>query len=971
MAIGIKKGQGMGRQTKRFRMWKSGKRWLYGAMTIVVVAGSYVESQLLPLVSVIADVNGINDLTVETDDIMSQSVSDAMATALSGERYTGIIKSLKWHNGESVEGVALTTVAVGADTVANLYPGNEDLAVGDNILPTDAAYDTGDGTDYSFVIQNVGLYVGNDGTKRPVNMRVTTKSFSTTSTADHSVVYAVKGNGGTITIAAMARYQGALSMTGSEGGSSSGAGGSTVGYGRLPMTGFSYQVQFEFEPGVAIPASTAFGAKFSEIDAAQSVAIDTNGLEGIIRRNDSALTKVGNGLANDDPTATTADSGSLSRTSFLAIYKGNRMTVDYTSNLSSPPLDIVTSLFGESPDVPESVVDQPQAPEPPQVPKPPTTPVISVDSPPVMPQAPILPELVPYAPYPTHEVLQQTQKPVKDVLDQASLASIDGKKTLTDVGWLWKVSQKLDAHETAYSDYQGFVAQVQTISRENDTAMQGNLDKKRQYDDAYRDYGLAFETYLAQVQTHNAKVLENQASWAAYDESWSRYLESNAQYVTRYGQYESAYRDYQSQWNAYVASGGTGTIAPKASQTAQATKAPTPSDAHFTTLIAESKAMSQSDALIVHNPPAAPNQDPNHYLFDGFRVTDQFDLNKVTLGKPESIYVQDENGQTLDTSLYSVSLKDGLVVVNFEPSFVASDAFYARGNDNQGYQVFVPSLTNIDDQAEVEDAKQATNQAVVTVEPNQDEPTNEVTVTPIYTEAAIAKSVMQYDGERTFDALLASNDWQTLERLKATDARYAYKVQYDLGNHADYATVTLSDPWFADIQVAPDELAVYATVTSSKGKEKERTLLVPGQDYQVIFEDSTDRQTDGEMANTQGFKIDLSDVSQYARKTTRFEVILKDVTISGMSAQESYQYLNNADSNGPNGPQHETVDDHAMHIYNTARLDYEDKTADEQADKHHGRLISNTTEVIPPVVGPQTQKFVELEMRYESKGDSQ
>lgn len=954
-------------------MWKSGKRWLFSAtclVTLACVGLTTVPNGLAPTVTVRADANGVNDLTVNTSEIMSDEVSEAMRSSLSGESYTGIVKDLKWHNGEVVDGISLTTVAENASNMGTLFPGNGNLASADNIFSTDAAYDIAGGTSGSFVISDVGLYVGNDGTKRPVNMRVIPLSFNSTSNLPHEVIYAVKNNNGTITIAAMSRFAGSLTGSGGEGGSSSGGGSGAIGYGRLGMRGFSYRVLLEFDDGTTIPETTAFGVKFSEIDAAQSVAIDTNGLEGLIRRSDSALTKVNNGLANTDPAATTEDSGSLSRTAFLAIYKANQMVVDYSSNLTTSPLDIVTSLFGNAPDVPEApapvveepepeIPDMPSAPEGPKSPTAPTFEELPLDIEPIAPTPPKVPSLEEYQAFPSYKALKQKSRPVKDVLDGATKRSIAGDKTLTDVTWLWEVAQRLDAKDTAYSDFQDYVAEVTAIAAENEAIQARNEAKKAKYDSDYATYEADYEDYSLAVKTYNARIAKNQAAWSTYETAWSRYVTDFKDYQDAYANYEEKYDQYQAAWQEYLAAGGSGTIVEKAAKRNRGDKVAEPSQRYLSTITAVSKASSQTKSLVIKALPTVPNTKQSDFLFDQFVLTDVFDTEKVNLSEATQIYVLDDAGKELDSGYYTSSINKGTVTVKFKPSYLNSDAFYGRGNTGDGYKIYIPSMTNIDDQAEGQATKIVDNTATVSVEPGEDQPTNEVSVSPDYTEPAIRKAVLQYTDNPSFGDLLKEKDWRTREELVLTESRYAYKVQYDLGNHADYASMTLSDPWFADIQVAPDEIAIYATVNSSKGQEKSRVLLKEQTDYTVTYGDAVGLQKDGKLANTMGFKIVLKNVGQYARKTTRFEVLLKGVSLQGLSGQESYLYLNHVDADGPNGPQHDTLTDNLMHIYNTAQLDFSDQTPDDDKDRGYGKLISNTTEVVPPVVEAKTQKYVE------------
>jgi hypothetical protein len=957
-------------KTKKTMKRNTGNRRLYGAVTVIMLA-SLVPAMALPFgapsVIVQADINGPNDIMVNTDDIMSDEVSQAMRKALSGETYTGVIKNIGWHSGEMVDGIQLTTVAENASTMGALFPGNGNVAASDNIVSTDAAYNFANGASVSLLISDVGIYEGNDGTTQSVNLRVFPETFTSASNLPYDVVYAVKNHGGTITIAAMSRYSGALTGSGGEGGSSSGGGSGATGYGRLGMSGFSYYVMFEFEDGTAVPETTAFGAKFSEIDAAQSVDIDQYGLEGVIRRNDSALTKVQNGLANTDPTATTADSSSLSRTAFLAIYKQNRMRVAYTSNLSTAPLDIVTSLFGHAPEIPN--VPKPESPSAPIAPTPPSFDGLSVESEPVAPTPPPLPELEVYQDYPKLESLKQVTQPRKDVLDGQSKASINGKSTLTDIEWLWKVTQKLDAPDDAYSVYQDYVDSVKAVSVENRAVKSRNEAKKTAYESDYVAYEAAYERYVSDITAYNDRISKNVIAWQAYESDWEEYLSRYATYSEQYATYEQAYQQYQAAWQNFISNGGAGTKDDLVVKVGVATKTATPESRYFTTVTAKTKVESQEELLVIHPLPAEPSTSEEDFLFNHFVVVDRFDLDKVVLSDSNDIYVLDEEGKVIDPELYTIERltekETTQVTVSFTEDYLKSDAFYARGNDKDGYQIYIPSLTNIDDQAEGVDTKMTTNKAEVSLEPGEDAPTNEVSVSPVYTEAAIQKTVLQYRDEPSFDELLRHSGWKKREYLETTESRYAYKLQYDLGNHADYASITLSDPWFADIQLAPDDLAVYATVTSAYGQERVQKRLEVGKDYQVTYGDANELQTDGKMADCMGFEIVLTDVGQYARKTVRFEVVLMGVTLQGMSGQESYHYLNNDDVSGPNGAQHQTLTDNAIHVYNTGRLDFVDKTPDDVSDSENGTLISNTTEVVPPVLGPQTQKFVELDELFE------
>lgn len=891
----------MGKKHDNFRMWKSGKKWLFACATVFVVGGAGAISAQLgvnPFTAIVAFADtvykngtqagqtglGTPLIQADSNDMQSDSFVGLLGSITKGHSYSGYV-NLYWNS---------ETQVLNATNLGSIMPKSSMGLYADGFNENSIA--TKFNINDMIKITNVGEYY-KKGSKTPskVNMGIIPKNVVRTDGVrddqePNDYFVAIKGNqDGPIMLGwgLQSPFGGGNGYDEGTGGSSGGA--ATINQGWIGQ--IDYQVVLYDESGKQLPSDTLNVMMGADVDAWQRATLDRNALAFITSKN-SPLWINGDGLLSPSMVAPDDQNSTLDANSYVAVFVNNIANISYAyAGGASDPAngkhrDIVTGIFGKMRMVPE----------------PPTAPPITV---PAVPTVPTPPKEVAIPEKPTYGI-------DKEVTD-ADGNDLNNGSTLTDVEWDFKVNNKINGKDNTWSRFQQYLSDVAA------------------YNAAYASYETQYKNYTDKVAEYNAQVKKNTDAWAQYEKEYQEYLD-------------------------------LGGSEPKQAK---------PDAKYFTNIKAEAK-----KAKINYDTTA------EHFVFTKYAIIDELQNDKLKLFDKSKIRILDENGNAISSSNYSVDVKTtstggddnegtSTVTATFTDGYLKSDAFYTNGNDGKGYTLVIPTLTNIDDQAQGIDTKDTPNTAHVDITgPDEDKDTNRVIVKPIYTEADIHKNVLAYNEAKSFDDLFKSQDWKELEQLDAHDQLYAYKVDYQLGNHAQFASIKLSDPWFADIQVAPDDIAVYATVTGSKGVEKDNILLTKDTDYTVKYADDASKQTDGTMANVTGFSIDLKHVSDYARKTVKFTVILKDVTIKGANAQEEFNYLNNDDAagsydqgtKGPNGSQHETVNDDLMHIYNSAQLDWTDTTPDDSnKDKGQKERISNTTEVIPPQLDPKIQKYVEMD----------
>ncbi|WP_460059252.1 MSCRAMM family protein, partial [Pseudolactococcus yaeyamensis] len=323
------------------------KVWLYIASLFMLVAGS------LPMTAMAEIVNGTQIGTINGKPVVKAQSND-MSSASFQATVNGLLKDA------NTDGVKYIADNIGWQSNTTLYSGQPLSSFGsaanfflgnDGFNGTDLAIHRNQGVD--FIVQNVGSIKDiNTGQNIPVSMKIRNNGIAhgADGQTNQDAIFAIKNQGGTITIGAVTPVSGSSSG----GGQSENGGGSGGNVGDGSMVGFIEKVRttvslVRSDNGQEIPNDELLVAmKVSDVDANQLAEVDANGAIGYIVSPDTALSVSGNGLRSTSNGASVTDSALLMNNSYVVLKRFNSSLVDYTyMDGQGDHADIVFALFGK------------------------------------------------------------------------------------------------------------------------------------------------------------------------------------------------------------------------------------------------------------------------------------------------------------------------------------------------------------------------------------------------------------------------------------------------------------------------------------------------------------------------------------------------------------------------------------------------------------------------------------------------
>lgn len=550
-------------------------------------------------------------------------------------------------------------------------------------------------------------------------------------------------------------------------------------------------------------------------------------------------------------------------------------------------------------------------PQAPAAPQPPTDPKL-----PVAPTAPNPGKYdvpVPKLPAPpTLDAVKNNVDPVKTVTDENG-KDVNGQSLSTDKKFNYTITQGIDGKGNEFTNYVAYQKAV--------TKWKADCEKLiADYQDAVKDKQGQWDSDNQKVQDY----LDAYKQYAAnYDAVVKKYNDDYETYAKKYANYKSLWTTYDKEYQDYKNAGGTEKEIAFVSQSKKATipdKTP------------------QTDITMPDRPVASkivmadvPSTNADDYIYTKAAIKDSIDLSKVVLPEGTStMKVVDKDGKEIKATITRED-KDGKanLVATLDTSYVQSDAFY-----NNSFSLIIGDvLFNIDDQSKQDSEMKATNVATSEVPtPDDEDPkdTNEVDVDPEYSDPSIVKE-QSFDGKNwTKDPL----------NLPEHDKSWQERITHQLSNHADYKTITLKDKW--------ETVKRYESmkVTNFEGKEVEGTtefLNAAGKDVSKEFKAGT-LQKDGKKEQVT-ILFHVKNPEQFTRAQgdkLKLYMTFTGVTTKGASGQEEVNYLDKDDS---------------IKLPDTASTEWTDKTPDD-GDKGKGSQTPNTVIDILPKLDPNLRKFV-------------
>ncbi|MCK4023924.1 KxYKxGKxW signal peptide domain-containing protein [Streptococcus suis] len=344
-----------------FRMWKSGKQWLFAgaaALTIGLVGlpsapgllnAPIVQALTLSHGQVIGDLNGVPLIQAPNNNMSSpefQSMVDSILAEkdLGNARYVADTISFN-SNSKVVAGPGVTHEKLNGQRGIAFAFYKDGYVAGDDLL-----YVPQGG---SFLVSNVGTVTDLEtGEKIPVNLQVQHVDLlrGADGWSSKGAFYAVKGMNGVITIAAGTRMDGSGATSGgsTEGGGVGSSGGTISGaLGYIDM--INYQVRLiRNDNGQAIPNDQVVMAmKVSDIDASQRAYSSRENALAYILSSNTTLGPDNGGFKTRINHEISTDSTNLEPTSYVVLTNWNSQNVkfEYTDG-NHEHFDIVTGLFG-------------------------------------------------------------------------------------------------------------------------------------------------------------------------------------------------------------------------------------------------------------------------------------------------------------------------------------------------------------------------------------------------------------------------------------------------------------------------------------------------------------------------------------------------------------------------------------------------------------------------------------------------
>lgn len=577
-------------------------------------------------------------------------------------------------------------------------------------------------------------------------------------------------------------------------------------------------------------------------------------------------------------------------------------------------------LFGSTNYQPQPV--KPIAPSAPQPPADPKLPVAPTAPNPGKYDVPV-PKLP--AP-PTLDAVKNNVDPVKTVTDENG-KDVNGQSLSTDKKFNYTITQGIDGKGNEFTNYVAYQKAV--------TKWKTDCEK------LIADYQAAVKDKQGQWDSDNQKVqdyLDAYKQYASnYDSIVKKYNDEYSKYKTEYSKYKTVWESYDAAYQNYVKLGGKEKETPLVPLKEKAT---IPDKTPQTDITMPDRPVASKIVM-----PDVPSTNADDYIYTKAAIKDSIDLSKVVLPEGTStMKVVNKDGKEIKATITRED-KDGKanLVATLDTSYVQSDAFY-----NNSFSLIIGDvLFNIDDQSKQDSEMKATNVATSEVPtPDDEDPkdTNEVDVDPEYSDPGIVKE-QSFDGKNwTKDPL----------NLPEHDNTWQERITHQLSNHADYKTITLKDKW--------ETVKRYESmkVTNFEGKEVEGTtefLNAAGKDVSKEFKAGT-LQKDGKKEQVT-ILFHVKNPEQFTRAQgdeLKLYMTFIGVTTKGASGQEEVNYLDKDDS---------------IKLPDTASTEWTDKTPDD-GDKGKGSQTSNTVIDVLPKLDPNLRKFVvtKQEGKHETALDS-
>lgn len=372
-----------------FRQWKKGKRWIYGASVLTILAGGVVTaallnptllSQVVHAASMPSDFTQVGSVgssplykTSNTAWSNIQKGVDALTEGQTPDYYVGAVDSdgngqkVGWYNGQtSYSGSTLGSLA-SADPADLSIPNY--LFVKNAIMTSDGFTDS---DNYNYV-NGAGQYVGvhnvgqafevSSGQYVPIGIKVTINDATYYDSSGATTPRDVFGDGyklmvtarndgsGNITlgyVVVMTGVQAVDNGGGSEGGGSGGGSGATYGGCTLGIpASVSATVTYVNEnTGQALPANSLSVVKVADIDAGQSADMGSNALGYFVSDPTNLVLKNNILTAGSDHTVN-QDKSTLSPNSYVVVKPDNSFALNFTDTLGNNLQgSIIQSIFG-------------------------------------------------------------------------------------------------------------------------------------------------------------------------------------------------------------------------------------------------------------------------------------------------------------------------------------------------------------------------------------------------------------------------------------------------------------------------------------------------------------------------------------------------------------------------------------------------------------------------------------------------
>lgn len=934
-----------------FKMWKSGKIWLFGGVTLIAVSGAtFISSNFNDVQQVVHADTIIQQKTGQTDHVPFTNndipVSASIKTKASVSASYGFVK---WTKDTKLTPLSQQKVIPKSDidTTWMSWMGSNhtiyEMRKGDKFLLSNVSKnDDGELVSVIVTVKDLGPSVNPLTSIDKVNNRPTV-IFE-----DGGVTTVTAKNGKTLTSDHPLH----------------------IFYSSTPAPILEYQyVKANDNSKIAdITAQTTF----FDIDAAQAMKTDllpknasdlylpktTDGNQSLTYNASKQMLyanytdnveNIGDGSGFTGPTGKKIDNFGAGYAQSTSYWTGNHFTMQFINNASLvdsslnnvvPSLDKLIGknktyqqfwtsnpttratfrheLFGQT----TSNMFPPQAPAAPQPPADPKLPVSPTAPSPGKYEVPV-PKLP--AP-PTLDSVKNNIDPVKTVTDENG-KDVNGQSLSTDKKFNYTITQGIEGKGNEFTNYVAYQKAV--------TKWKSDCEK------LIADYQAAVKDKQGQWDTDNQKVQEYLDAYkeyaSNYDSVVNKYNDDYALFAKKYANYKTLWADYDKAYQEYKKSGGT---EKEIELVSQAKKADIPGKTSQTDITMPDRPVAFKIVM-----PDVPSTNADDYIYTKAAIKDSIDLSKVVLPEGTStMKVVDKDGKAIKASITRED-KDGKanLVATLDASYVQSDAFY-----NNSFSLIIGDvLFNIDDQSKQDSEMKATNVATSEVPtPDDEDPkdTNEVDVDPEYSDPSIVKE-QSFDGKNwTKDPL----------NLPEHDKSWQERITHQLSNHADYKTITLKDKWETVKRFESMK------VTNFEGKEVEGTtefLNAAGKDVSKEFKAGT-LQKDGKKEQVT-ILFHVKNPEQFTRAQgdeLKLYMTFTGVTTKGASGQEEVNYLDKDDS---------------IKLPDTASTEWTDKTPDD-GDKGKGSQTSNTVIDVLPKLDPNLRKFVvtKQEGKHETSLDS-